>query len=204
MKKSKKLIYLISPVKLENNFYSELIKLFQTRKIRFFQLRLKNIEEKKLVAIGNKIKSICKRFNIKLIINDFPKVAKIVNADGCHLGQNDYDLNKARKLLKNKIIGITCHNSKKLALRAVRDGADYIALGSFYKSKTKKTSYRAKTHLIEKLKKEIKVPIVVIGGINNKNYKKLLLNKADFLAMSSYIWNNNKFNPVEAIKELKI
>ena len=113
------------------------------------------------------------------------------------------DINDARKILKNKIIGITCHNSLRLAKIAIKKKADYIAFGAFNSSKTKKVKYKAKVDLIKKLKKLGKIPIVAIGGINNLNYKKLLLNKANFLAISSYIWKNKNLKPVQAIKKLK-
>ena len=107
------------------------------------------------------------------------------------------------QVLKNKIIGVTCHNSKKLIKKAIIDRADYIALGAFYSTKTKKVKYRAKIKLIKEAKKITKIPIVAIGGINLNNYKKLLLIKANFLAISSYVWNNKKYKPLETIKKLK-
>ena len=204
MKKTKKFIYLISPKKIENSkFYSDLVFIFKSKKISFFQLRLKKESTKKIINIGKKIKKICKRFNVKLIINDNPFLAKKINADGCHIGQSDSTVFEARKILKNKIIGITCHNSKKLIKKATIDRADYIALGAFYSTKTKKVKYRAKIKLIKEAKKITKIPIVAIGGIKFNNYKKLLLNKANFLAISSYIWNNKKYKPLEAINKLK-
>ena len=106
----------------------------------------------------------------------------------------------ARKKLKNKIIGVTCHNSIKLVNKAIREGADYIAIGAFNSSKTKKVKFKATIKQLKKAKKITKIPIVAIGGIKFSNYKKLLLNKANFLAISGYIWNNNKLNPVESIK----
>ena len=112
-------------------------------------------------------------------------------------------IKEARKLIGKKIIGITCHNSIKLAKYASSNGAHYIALGAFYKSRTKKVIHKADIRTLSKIKKSIKIPVVAIGGINEKNYKKLLLNKADFLAISSYIWNNKKYKPQQAIEELK-
>ena len=109
---------------------------------------------------------------------------------------------KARKLIKNKIIGITCHNSVKLAKKALLKKASYIAVGAFYQTKTKKVKFKASLKTLKKIKKLVNIPVVAIGGINEKNYKKLLLNKADFLAISSYIWNNKKYKPYEAIKKL--
>ena len=109
---------------------------------------------------------------------------------------------KARKILKNKIIGITCHNSIRLAKKAIDCGADYLAFGSFYSSKTKKIRYKASLKILTLAKKLTNTPVVAIGGIKDTNYKKLLLNKANFLAISSYIWNNKKLNPKEAINKL--
>ena len=125
-----------------------------------------------------------------------------MNADGCHLGQKDMNIINARKILKNKIIGITCHNSFRLAKKASLNGANYIALGAFYKTTTKRVRYKANINILNKIKKSVNLPIVAIGGINEKNYKNLLLNKADFLAISGYIWNNKKFKPHQAIKKL--
>tara|TARA_B100000989_G_scaffold266334_1_gene219742 strand:- start:2132 stop:2746 length:615 start_codon:yes stop_codon:yes gene_type:complete len=199
----KKFIYLISPPKIYKSFYFDLISVVKQRKVSFFQLRLKRDSFKKKILIGRKIKTICKRFNIKFLINDDVFLAKKLNADGCHLGQKDMNILKARRLIGKKIIGITCHNSIKLAENAVKNKADYIALGAFNYSKTKKVKYKASINLLKKARKITKLPIVAIGGINSNNYKKLLLNKANFLAISSYIWNNNKLKPTEAIKKLK-
>ena len=110
---------------------------------------------------------------------------------------------KARKILKDKIIGITCHNSLALAKSATKKKADYLAFGAFYTSRTKKTKFKADLNLLRKVTKITKTPIVAIGGINFENYKKLLLNKANFLAISGYIWNNKKYKPLEAVKKLK-
>ena len=130
-------------------------------------------------------------------------LTKKLNADGCHLGQKDMDILKARKLIGNKIIGITCHNSIKLAKVAIKNKADYIAFGAFNSSKTKNIKYKASINLLKKARKITNTPVVAIGGINLENYKKLLLNKANFLAISGYIWNNKKYKPLEAVKKLK-
>ena len=152
--------------------------------------------------IGEKIKKICKKFNVKFLINDDVLLAKRLNADGCHLGQKDMSLVQAKKIIKEKIIGVTCHNSIKLAKIAINNKADYLAFGAFYPSKTKKSNFKAKLSLLRKIRKITKTPIVAIGGINSKNYKKLLLNKANFLAISGYIWKNKKIKPKDAIKKI--
>ena len=119
------------------------------------------------------------------------------------LGQKDTSINEARKIIGNKIIGVTCHNSIKLAKAAIQKKANYIAFGAFFSTKTKKAKYKATIKILNKAKKLTKTPIVAIGGINNNNYKKLLLNNANLLAISSYVWNNKKLKPLETIDNLK-
>ena len=202
-RKNKRFIYLISPNEIkEEEFYSNLNQVLSSKKVSFFQLRLKKESLKKQIYIGKKIKKICKKYHVKFLINDDPLIAKKVNADGCHLGQKDMNILKARKILKNKIIGVTCHNSINLAKKAISNGASYLAFGAFYSSKTKKVKYKASLKVLSLAKKLTNTPVVAIGGIKNTNYKKLLLNKANFLAISGYIWNNKKLNPKEAINKL--
>ncbi len=198
----KRFVYLISPTKIDKFFYNNLISVLKQKKVSFFQLRLKKVNYKKKLLIGKKIKKICKKFNVKFLINDDVRLAKELSSDGCHLGQKDMNILDARKLIGNKIIGITCHNSINLAKEAINNNADYIAFGAFNTSITKKVKYKASTKIIKKVKKITKIPIVAIGGINLKNYKNLLLNKANFLAISSYIWKNKKLKPQDAIKKL--
>ena len=199
---NKKFIYLISPLKIKKSFYNDLIEVLKYKKVGFFQLRLKRQNFKKKLLIGKKIKKICKKYDVKFLINDDVNLSKKLNADGCHLGQKDMNIFEARKLIGKKIIGITCHNSIKLVNIAVNNKADYIALGAFYSSKTKKVKYVAPIRILKKVRKIIKTPIVAIGGINSSNYKKLLLNKANFLAISGYIWKNKKLKPLDAIKRI--
>ena len=200
---SKKFVYLISPLKIDKSFYIDLIDVLKQRKVSFFQLRLKKESFKKKLIIGRKIKKICRKFNVKFLINDDVSLTKKLDADGCHLGQKDMNIFEARKVIGNKIIGITCHNSIKLAKTAINNKADYLAFGAFNSSKTKKVKYKASINLLKKVRKITKTRIVAIGGINCSNYKKLLLNKANFLAISGYIWNNKKYKPLEAIEKLK-
>ena len=199
----KKFIYLISPSKISKSFYQDLTKVLQQKKVSFFQLRLKKETLKKKIIIGEKIKKICKKFNVKFLVNDDALIAKRLNADGCHLGQKDMNIKDAKKILGKKIIGITCHNSISLAKKAIKAKADYIAFGAFNQSKTKRTKYVASVKILNKVKKFTKTPIVAIGGINAVNYKNLLLNNANFLAISGYIWKNKKYKPLQAIERLK-
>ena len=201
---NKRFIYLISPKKIKDNFfYDELNKILKTKKVSFFQLRLKNQSLKNKITVGKKVLKICKKYKVKFIVNDDPFLAKKLMADGCHLGQKDMNYKNARKLLGKKIIGITCHNSKKLIKNAIKNKASYIALGAFFSTKTKQAKYKASLKILNWAKKTTNIPVVAIGGIKFDNYKKLLLNKANFLAISGYIWNNKKYKPIEAIKKLK-
>ena len=201
---NKKFVYLISPNHIiDNSFYKNLNLVLKSNKVSYFQLRLKKESIKKKIILAKKIIKICKKNNVKFIINDDPYLALKVNADGCHLGQKDTNIIIAKKILKNKLIGITCHNSLRLAKIASSNGANYIAIGAFNKTITKKVKYKASIKILKKIKNSINLPVVAIGGINEKNYKNLLLNKADFLAISSYIWNNKKLKPHQAIRKLK-
>ena len=201
----KRYIYLISPQKIEGiKFYKDLNNILKTNKVKYFQLRLKKVSDLNLLRISRKVKKIVKKNKVKFIINDKPLIAKMIDADGCHIGQKDMDFINARKILgEKKIIGVTCHNSKRLAIKAEKYGANYVAFGSFFKSSTKKTAPRANLAILRWAKKKINMPTVAIGGINSSNYKKILSNRADFIACSDYVWNNKNLNPVSAISKFK-
>ena len=199
----KRFLYLISPNKISLNFNIELDKVLASKKVSFFQLRLKNKSQNDIIRIAKKIKVITKKYKVKLIINDSSIVAKKVKADGCHIGQKDGSIELARKNIKSKIIGVTCHGSRKLALAACRNKADYVAFGSFFKSNLKPNAKKIDLKILNWAKKNIKKPIVVIGGINDKNYKKLIKAGANYIAISTFIWNNPFLKPEVAIKKFK-
>ena len=199
----KQLIYLISPNKIYSDFYRDLEKVLSSKKVSFFQLRLKRKPKNLIIKIAKKIKKITKKYKVKFIINDDSKLAKKVGADGCHIGQLDNTVVSARKDVKKKIIGVTCHNSRELALKASKDKADYVAFGSFFESKLKPNAKIADLKILFWAKKKIKKPIVVIGGITDKNYKKLIKAGANYIAISTFIWNNPFLKPEVAIKKFK-
>jgi len=199
----KKLVYLISPKKINNKFYLDLDKVLSHKNVSFFQLRLKKIKKNNFLKIINKIRKITLKHKVKLIINDNFILTSRIKVDGCHMGQLDGSFEIARNKLKNKILGISCHNSKKLAKNAIKYKADYVAFGSFFKSKLKPKAIRANLNILKWAKKNIKKPVVVIGGVSNLNYKKLINNGAKYIAISSFIWDNPKLKPEVAIKEFK-
>jgi len=188
----RRFLYLISPSTINQCFYKDLAEVLSSRKVKYFQLRLKKHSNSKLLKIARKVKNITKKYKVKLIINDFPMLAKKINADGCHLGQSDGSVKNTRNLLKkNKIIGITCHGSKKLILNAIKEKPNYIALGSFFKSRLKPRAKRAKKNLVKWSKQRTSLPIVAIGGINNKNYRSLM----------KFGVNNPRLKPKKAIRK---
>ena len=199
----KKLVYLISPNKINKNFYNDLNLVLSHKNVKFFQLRVKKIKVKNLVKIANKIRKITLKHKVKFIINDNFILALKTKADGCHMGQHDGSIKIAKKKLKHRILGITCHNSKILAKKAVKDKANYLAFGSFFKSKLKPNAKKANLNILRWAKRNIKKPIVVIGGINNINYKKLIKAGAKYIAISSFIWDNPKLKPELAIRKFE-
>ena len=198
----KRFLYLISPSKINVNFYKDLEDILSTKKVKYFQIRLKKYSDSKIIRISKKVRTLTKKYKVKLIINDSPVLTKKINADGCHLGQSDVSIKDSRNLLKKeKIIGITCHGSKKLILNAIKEKPSYIALGSFFKSRLKPNAKRAQKNLVKWCRQRTSLPIVAIGGINNKNYKSLVKFGVNYLAISSYIWNNPRLKPKEAIRK---
>jgi thiamine-phosphate pyrophosphorylase len=199
----RKLVYLISPLKINKNFYKKLDRVLSFGNSAYFQLRLKDKNKSNILRIARKILKITKKHKVKLIINDDYKLSLKVKADGCHLGQLDGSIKVARQKLKKKILGVTCHNSKLFAKNAIREKADYLAFGSFYKSKLKPKSVKAKLSILKWSLKNFKKPIVAIGGINDSNYKMLIRTGAKYIAISSFIWDNPKLKPEMAIKKFK-
>ena len=128
----KKFLYLISPNKINKKFYSNLDIVLSYGNVKFFQLRLKKVKNNNLLKIAKKVKKITFNHKVKLIINDNFIIASKAKADGCHIGQLDGSINDAKKKLKNKILGVTCHNSKILAEKAIKDKVDYLAFAKFF------------------------------------------------------------------------
>ena len=194
---------MISPNEIKKQFYEDLNKVLSYGNVKFFQLRLKKIKKDKLLNIAKKIRKITFRHKVKFIINDNYNLVPKINAEGCHMGQLDGSIKIAKKKLKNKILGITCHDSIELAKEAVKHKVNYVAFGSFNKSKLKPWAKKADPKIMIEVKKKIKRPIVVIGGINNLNYKKFIKLGAKYIAISSFIWDNPKLKPEIAIKKFK-
>ena len=166
----KRFIYLISPNEIKRKFYENLENVLSYGNVKFFQLRVKKLRKKNLIIVAKKIRKITQKHKVKLIINDDYSLVPKIGADGCHMGQGDGSFIIARKKLKKKVLGITCHDSIILAKKALKFKPDYLAFGSFFKSKLKPSAKIANLRILKEAR-NIKKPIVVIGGINNLNYK---------------------------------
>ena len=171
--------------------------------ISLFQFRDKNskYEIKKSTAL--KLQTLCKKYNTLFIINDDVVLAKEISADGVHLGRDDMDIDMARKILGDKIVGVSCYNNLEDAITAEIMGANYIALGSFFNSPTKPEARKIAIDLLPIAKSKLNIPVVAIGGITPENGKQLVDNKVDFLAIISGIYaSTDIINSVKAYKNL--
>lgn len=190
-------IYLISPPKIElGPFCIELEKALKTGLVSVFQLRLKDYSDQEIIEISLKLKDICHKNNCLFIINDSYEIALATKADGVHLGVEDGSIKDSRRKSqedfsdRNFIIGASCYDSKHLAMEAGEQGADYISFGAFFPSKTKVTSARPTTELVNWCDEIIDLRIVAIGGITNKNCTPIVKAGADLIAVISYVWDH--------------
>jgi thiamine-phosphate pyrophosphorylase len=195
-------IYLISPDKIENDFFTKLDNILATKSIPLFQLRLKNYNDQDIIAISNKIKKICHKYKVKFILNDRFDLATQIKADGVHLGSSDGILNEViAKKPNNFIVGVSCYDNKNLIHQAIENKVDYISLGAFFPTITKKTTARPDINLVRYCQKITNIPLVAIGGINDQNCHNLIANKINYLAVISYIWSN-KGREIEKISNI--
>ncbi len=185
-------IYLISPPQINNVdlLLKQIDEIIASNTVTVFQLRLKNIENREIIKIGKQLTPILQDAGIAVIINDNPNIARDLGADGVHLGQEDGNIEDARKIIgKNAIIGRTCHNSKHLAMEAADNGADYVAFGAFYPTTTKEVKFKAEPEILTWWQDLMEIPCVAIGGINTQNALPIINAGADFIAVSSGVWN---------------
>lgn len=184
-------LYLISPPAIETGFADSLAAAFDGGKVAAFQLRLKGLDDDAIARAAEPIQKLCAEREIAFIINDSIALAKRLGADGVHLGQGDGDPREARKLLGPSVqIGVTCHDSRHLAMEAGEAGADYVAFGAFYPTATKETHHRPDPSILGWWTALFELPCVAIGGITADNAAPLVQAGADFLAVSGAVWNH--------------
>ncbi len=196
-------LYLISPLEVGGDFPPRLERALQAGKglVTAFQFRVKGVGQHEAAALAEPLQAICAAHDVAFIVNDSVPLAKRINADGVHLGQDDGDPREAREVLgRDAQIGVTCHASKHLAMEAGEAGADYVAFGAFYSSTTKEKgdTERPNPDLLTWWTKLFEIPCVAIGGITPDNCLPLVEAGADFLAVSGAVWSGDEVAAIEA------
>jgi len=183
-------LYLITPPKLDlEPFAHALEDALSGGDVACVQLRLKDVADSEILRIGAALKPIVQAVDAALIINDRPDLAVRLDADGVHVGQGDASYAQARRLMgKDRIVGVTCHNSRDLGYEAAEAGADYVAFGAFYPTDTKAPSHWAEAEILSIWQETMETPCVAIGGITVENGEALVQAGADFLAVSAGVW----------------
>lgn len=194
-------LYLISPLDVGGDFPEILESALSAGAVAAFQFRVKDVDQHEAAALAEPLQAICAAHDVAFIVNDSVALAKRIRADGVHLGQGDGDVREARETLgKDAQIGVTCHNSRHLAMEAAEAGADYVAFGAFYPTTTKQVDHVAEIDTLQKWSLVTEIPCVAIGGITPENAKPLVEAGADFIAVSSAVWNHPK-GAAEAVKQ---
>jgi thiamine-phosphate pyrophosphorylase len=184
-------LYLISPPAIDDGFADRLAAALDAGPVRAFQLRLKGMDDHAIAKLAEPLLRVCADRDVAFIVNDSIGLAKRLGADGVHLGQDDGDPRDARKILGPKAqIGVTCHDSRHLAMDAGEAGADYVAFGAFYPTTTKEVRHRPDPSILGWWTTLFELPCVAIGGITADNAAPLVAAGADFLAVCSAVWNH--------------
>ncbi len=194
-------LYLISPPKLEAKGFAETLKrALGAGDVASFQLRLKEIPDDEIRRATEVLLPVVQRAGVAFILNDRPDLARALGCDGVHVGQEDASYGEARAIVgKGAIVGVTCHDSRHLAMEAAEAGADYVAFGAFFPTATKEAKSRAEIEIVQWWAEVMVVPQVVIGGITVENAKPLVEAGADFLAVSSGVWDHRD-GPAAAVQ----
>ncbi len=192
-------LYLISPLDVGGAFPDRLARALDAGPVAAFQLRVKDVSEHEAARLAEPLQKLCAARDVAFIVNDSISLAKRIGADGVHLGQEDGEVEDARKRLGREAqIGVTCHNSRHLAMEAGEAGADYVAFGAFFPTTTKQTEHRAEPELLTWWQDLMEIPCVAIGGITPDNCAPLVRAGADFLAVSGAVWNGDEAAAVRA------
>ncbi len=183
-------LYLITPPAFELAAFSRALEdALSGGDVACVQLRLKDVPDAEILRIGAALKPIVQAADAAFILNDRPDLASRLEADGVHVGQSDASYDEARRLIgKDRIVGVTCHNSRDLAYAAAEAGADYVAFGAFFPTSTKDPSHWAEPELLAVWQETMETPCVAIGGITITNVEPLVHAGADFLAVAADVW----------------
>ena len=195
-------LYLITPPRLDLKVFPDLLAAsLDAGDVASVQLRLKDCDDDTIRRACDALRPLAQKRDVAFLLNDRPDLALATGCDGVHIGQDDMDYGAARQLLGlGRIIGVTCHASRHLAIEAADAGADYVAFGAFFPSGTKDASGKADPEILSWWREIGNVPCVAIGGITAENCRPLVEAGADFLAVISAVWNHPE-GPAAAVKE---
>lgn len=194
-------LYLISPLEVGGDFPDRLRAALEAGPVAAFQFRVKDVDQHEAARLAAPLLEICREHDCAFIVNDSVALAKRLGADGVHLGQGDGDPREAREELgKDAQIGVTCHNSRHLALEAGEMGADYVAFGAFFPSSTKDAKVQADPDILRWWSSMMEPPCVAIGGITTANVAEIIETGTDFIAVSGGVWNHPE-GPASAVRE---
>jgi len=184
-------LYLVTPPHLDADFAAMLRDALSGGDVSAVQLRLKDVDDAAIRAAAKELLPIAQEAGAAFILNDRPDLADAVGADGVHVGQEDAPYGEARRIMgPDRIVGVTCHDSRHLAMEAGEAGADYVAFGAFHPSDTKAPPTMAEPEILEWWQALMEVPCVAIGGITAGNAEPLVRAGADFLAVSNGVWKH--------------
>jgi thiamine-phosphate pyrophosphorylase len=190
-------LYLISPGDVSGGFADRLARALDAAPVAAFQFRVKGIDQHQAARLAEPLQRICADREVAFIVNDSVSLAKMLGADGVHLGQGDGDPREARAVLgPGAQIGVTCHDSRHLAMEAGEAGADYVAFGAFFPTTTKATTHRPDPAILSWWTTVFELPCVAIGGITPDNAPPLVAAGADFLAVSGAVWGGDEADAV--------
>lgn len=198
-------LYLISPLEVGGDFPERLKAALDAGPVAAFQFRLKGVGEHEAARLAEPLQAICAERGVAFIVNDSVALAKRIGSDGVHLGQQDGDPRDARAALgPGAQIGVSCHDSRHLAMEAGEKGADYVAFGAFFPTATKETQHRPDPSILTWWSTLFELPCVAIGGITPDNGRALVEAGADFLAVCSGVWDHPESAPaaVKAFAEI--
>lgn len=185
-------LYLVTPPALEPAaFVDPLAAALDSGDVGCVQLRLKDVDDDTVRRAVERLRPVVQDRGVAFILNDRPDLAAETGCDGVHIGQSDWPYRRARAAVgKDAIVGVTCHDSRHLAMVAAEDGADYVAFGAFFPTTTKPSEYRPEPDLLAWWSEMMEVPCVAIGGITPDNCAPLVRAGADFLAVVTAVWNH--------------
>jgi len=183
-------LYLITPPILPPNFEDQLAAALDAGDVAAVQLRLKDTPDTILQKTIDRLRPIVQSRNVAFLINDRPDLAVKLGADGAHVGQTDMKAAQAREILGDLTLGVTCHNSRHLAMEAGEAGADYVAFGAFFPTTTKAPPEMADIETLRDWAELMEIPCVAIGGITAENCAPLVQAGAEFLAVVGAVWNH--------------